>query len=167
FEATAAGAEWIDQLAQAAKNVRDSHAAKPVIAHCDWSARNVRMDETGLLAVYDWDSLSIAAEVVAVGQAAATWSAVDGGQPAPSANEVATYVARYEDARGARFGPAERVAVAAAALYVLASPPSAMPFSNCQTSWLTSPDPQDPAACPLSRGSTARFSMTFDDSASF
>jgi len=69
FEATAAGAEWIDQLAQAAKTVRDDHVAKPVIAHCDWSARNVRMDETGLLAVYDWDSLSNAAEVIAVGQA--------------------------------------------------------------------------------------------------
>ena len=120
FEATAAGAEWIDQLAGAAKTVRDDHAASPVIAHCDWSARNVRMDETGLLAVYDWDSLSNAAEVVAVGQAAATWSAVDGNETAPSANEIATYVARYEDARGAQFGTAERVAVGAAALYVLA-----------------------------------------------
>jgi hypothetical protein len=120
FEATAAGAEWIDQLAQAAKTVRDDHVAKPVVAHCDWSARNVRMDETGLLAVYDWDSLSNAAEVVAVGQAAATWSAVDGSKTAPSANEIATYVARYEEARGAQFGTAERVAAGAAALYVLA-----------------------------------------------
>jgi hypothetical protein len=120
FEATAAGAEWIDQLAHAAKTVRDDHVAKPVIAHCDWSARNVRMDETGLLAVYDWDSLSNAAEVIAVGQAAATWSAVDGSQSAPSASEIATYLARYEEARGARFGTAERVVVGAAALYVLA-----------------------------------------------
>ncbi len=54
FEKTAAGAEWIDELAQAAKTVRDDHVAEPVIAHCDWSARNVRMNETGLLAVYDW-----------------------------------------------------------------------------------------------------------------
>jgi len=54
------------------------------------------MDETGLLAVYDWDSLSNAAEVVAVGQAAATWSAVDGSKTAPGANEIATYVARLE-----------------------------------------------------------------------
>jgi Phosphotransferase enzyme family len=120
FEATAAGAEWIDQLAQAARTVRDDNVATPVVAHCDWSARNVRMDETGLLAVYDWDSLSNVAEVTAVGQAAATWSAVDGSNTAPSANEIATYVARYEEARGARFGTAERVAVGAAALYVLA-----------------------------------------------
>jgi hypothetical protein len=120
FEKTAAGAEWIDEFARSAKAVRDDHAAEPVIAHCDWSARNVRMNDTGLLAVYDWDSLSNVNEVIAVGQAAATWSAVDGNEVAPSANEIAVYVASYEDARGSRFGTDERVAVGAAALYALA-----------------------------------------------
>ncbi len=62
------------------------------------------MNETGLLAVYDWDSLSYVSEVIAVGQAAATWSAVDGSRVAPPANEIAAYVASYEDAAVGRFG---------------------------------------------------------------
>jgi hypothetical protein len=120
FEATAAGAEWIDQLARAAKTARDDHADEPVIAHCDWSARNVRFDDTRLLAVYDWDSVSHVSEAVAVGQAAATWSAFDGGHIAPTAGEIATYVARYERARGVQFATDERGVVGAAALFVLA-----------------------------------------------
>jgi len=120
FEATTRGAEWIDELAEAARTVRDQQEADLVVAHCDWSARNVRMDSEGLIAVYDWDSLATVTEAVAVGQAAATWSAIDGGEVAPSAEEVASYALRYEDARGAGFTTAERAAVGAAALYVLA-----------------------------------------------
>lgn len=91
-----------------------------MIAHCDWSLRNVRLTTEELLAVYDWDSLSSTREVVAVGQAAATWSALDGSQIAPDAQEVAAFVREYEAARGATFSDEERAAVGAAALYVLA-----------------------------------------------
>jgi Ser/Thr protein kinase RdoA (MazF antagonist) len=120
FEATADGAEWIDELAGAAKRVRGDHAFELVIAHCDWSARNVRFDDTRLLAVYDWDSVSNVSEAVAVGQAAATWSAFDGSDAAPTAHEIATFVARYEQERGMQFARDERAVIGAAALYVLA-----------------------------------------------
>ncbi len=43
FEATSAGAEWIDRIAQRAKEARDSDQAGTVVAHMDWSARNVRV----------------------------------------------------------------------------------------------------------------------------
>lgn len=120
FEATAGGAEWIDELATAAKAGRDAHRGVPVVAHCDWSARNVRMDDQSIVAVYDWDSLASVAEVVAVGQAAATWFFVDRRDAAPQAAEIASYVRRYEDRRGCRFSGDEHKAIGAAALYVLA-----------------------------------------------
>ena len=31
-----------------------------VIAHLDWSARNVRLTAAALVAVYDWDSIGVA-----------------------------------------------------------------------------------------------------------
>ena len=120
FEATATGAEWIDELARVAKEGRDRHGGPLVVAHCDWSLRNVRVTEHALLAVYDWDSLSRTREVVAVGQAAATWSAIDGSQISPDIREVAAFVSNYEAARGGPFSRDERAAIGASALYVLA-----------------------------------------------
>jgi Ser/Thr protein kinase RdoA (MazF antagonist) len=120
FGATVDGAEWIDELASAAREVRDERPGERVIAHSDWSARNVRMDEQRLLAVYDWDSLAVVPEPVAVGQAAATWSAIDDGQPAPTCQEIAAYAYAYERARGRPFTEHEMRTLGAAALYVLA-----------------------------------------------
>ena len=57
FERTGAGAEWIDDLARRAKTVRDRDTGPLVVAHTDWSARNVRFDGDRLLAVYDWEVL--------------------------------------------------------------------------------------------------------------
>jgi hypothetical protein len=122
FGATAAGAEWIDELADAARRQRDLRAFAPTIAHCDWSLRNVRLDEEGVLAAYDWDSLALVPETTAVGQAAVTWSAFGvTGEEAPSVDDVASYVGRYERARGRRFTGHERAAVGAAGVYALAS----------------------------------------------
>ncbi len=58
FEATAAGAEWIDDLAGRARALRDGDTNPPVVAHTDWSARNVRVWPDGIRAVYDADSLA-------------------------------------------------------------------------------------------------------------
>jgi hypothetical protein len=122
FAATATGAEWIDALATRAVKVRDADRRPPVIAHTDWSARNVRLDEDGLLAVYDWDSLALVTESTALGQAAVTWSvtADPGGTEFPTLPDIAGFVADYEAATGTRLDDDQWRAAGAAAAYTLA-----------------------------------------------
>jgi len=120
FAATAEGAQWIDDIATAARErmVADTW----VIAHGDWSARNVRLDSEGLACVYDWESLQLVPEATAVGIAAATWRAV--GTPneplAPAPTEIRQYVDQYEVHRGRPFPPTARRGAHAAAVYALA-----------------------------------------------
>jgi hypothetical protein len=122
FEATAEGAGWIDDLAQRASSVRDTDPTPPVVAHTDWSARNVRLDDTRLLAVYDWDSLALVSEATAVGQAAATWCVTSepGGSTFPTLQEMVAYVEAYDDASGSSLSPAQWRAAGGAATWVLA-----------------------------------------------
>jgi aminoglycoside phosphotransferase (APT) family kinase protein len=122
FERTAAGAGWIDDLASQAKEVRDRDTSPLVVAHTDWSARNVRFDEDRLLAVYDWDSLALVNEGTALGQAAMTWSvtADPGGTEFPELTSVLEYMADYEQARKRILSPGQQHAARAAAVYVLA-----------------------------------------------
>jgi hypothetical protein len=122
FTSTGAGAEWIDDLARRAATIRDEDESTPVVAHTDWSARNVRFDEDRLLAVYDWDSLAFVTEATAVGQAAMTWSvtADPGGTAFPGLDSVLGYIGDYEQARGGPFSRGQRGAARAAAVYVLA-----------------------------------------------
>src|SRR5205085_1228868 len=42
FEKTAAGAEWIDEIAVVARQARDADADRAIV-HADWSARNIRV----------------------------------------------------------------------------------------------------------------------------
>ena len=102
FKATAPGAEWIDALARVAKEARDGHGGPLVVADCDWSLRNVRVTQRGasVLPPTGLGQPVADLEVVAVGQAAATWSAVDGSQIAPDIREVAAFVDHDEAARG-------------------------------------------------------------------
>jgi Ser/Thr protein kinase RdoA (MazF antagonist) len=101
FDATAAGAEWIDELARAAKARRVE--APIVIAHGDWRVDNVRVVDGSMAAIYDWDSVGLLPEVNAVAAAATTFT-VDWDQPMgarfPNVDETAAFVAEYEDARG-------------------------------------------------------------------
>ena len=122
FEGTGAGAEWIDDLARRAKTVRDRNTGPLVVAHTDWSARNVRFDEDRLLAVYDWDSLALVQEATALGQAAMTWSvtADPGGMEFPDLDSVLGYMADYEQTRNRSFNAEQLRAARAAAVYVLA-----------------------------------------------
>jgi hypothetical protein len=122
FDSTGEGAEWIDDLARQASMIRDEDESTPVIAHTDWSARNVRFDEHRLLAVYDWDSLAGVTEATAIGQAAMTWSvtADPGGTAFPDRDSVLGYVSDYEEARGTPLSTGQRRAAQAAAVYVLA-----------------------------------------------
>jgi hypothetical protein len=111
----------IDALAADARRVRALDTSSPVVAHTDFSARNVRLTPAGVRAVYDWDSIALVTESVAVGQAAITWNALaePGEDLAPAPEAVAAYVADYEAARGAPFTSVQRSAAGAAALYTL------------------------------------------------
>lgn len=121
FEATAGGAGWIDELARVALVARDGDTSTPVVAHTDWSARNVRLWPDGIRAIYDADSLSLVPESTAVGIAAATWSAFGeaGEQIAPSPEEAAAWARAYERA-GRPLTPAQRHAAGGAILHALA-----------------------------------------------
>jgi hypothetical protein len=122
FERSGVGAEWIDDLARRAKTVRDRDTSPPVVAHTDWSARNVRFDEERLLAVYDWDSLALVRESTALGQAAMTWSvtADPGGTEFPHMDSVLGYMADYQRVRNRSLNAEQLGAARAAAVYVLA-----------------------------------------------
>lgn len=120
FDATATGAEWIDDIAWAARAAMTRGEA--VISHGDWSARNVRLASSEVQCVYDWESLRYGSESTAVGMAAATWSAL--GLPheplAPSATEIVSYIEQYESARGRPFSESDRRNARAAAVHTLA-----------------------------------------------
>ncbi len=122
FSLRAADACWIDDLAEAAKAARGADDSVPTIAHTDWSARNVRIDDQEVVVVYDWDSLAVVTESVAVGQAAATWrSTGEASDPiAPGPDEVLAYLSAYEAGAGRPFSRMQRRAGLAAALWVLA-----------------------------------------------
>jgi hypothetical protein len=93
----------IDALAIAARQARAADDSAPLVAHTDFSARNIRVDaDSAVCAVYDWDSLALVTESVGVGQAAVTWNALGaaGEGPSPDPEQVAAYLADYEGARG-------------------------------------------------------------------
>jgi hypothetical protein len=121
FGATGRDAGWIDDLARAALVARDGDTSTPVVAHTDWSARNVRLWPDGIRAIYDADSLSLVPESTAVGIAAATWSAFGdaGEQIAPSPEEAAAWARAYERA-GRPLSGSQRHAAGGAVLHALA-----------------------------------------------
>ncbi len=120
FDATAAGAQWIDEIASAARAAMTADHA--IISHSDWSARNVRIGRDGLVCVYDWESLQYGPESISVGVAAATWRSLGelNDPMAPSAAEIERYIDLYEAARGTAFSPNERRSTLAAAVFALA-----------------------------------------------
>jgi hypothetical protein len=119
FESTAAGAEWIDEIARAAKDRRDAAPGRLVIGHGDWTAMHFRFDGLRPTVVYDWDSVKCDYETTFVGFAAATFTYTE-HLPVelwPSAAEARAFLEDYEGARGMRFAEAEHRAVQAAAVY--------------------------------------------------
>ncbi|MEM9653536.1 MAG: hypothetical protein AAGA65_15700 [Actinomycetota bacterium] len=120
FEATAAGAEWIDDLARSAKAADAGSRGddEPAVsAHTDWSARNVRLRAGGVRAVYDLDSLAAISLSTAVGKAAVTWRALgEVGEPvAPGIDEIQAWIDRFPIA----LSTVQRRAAIGAALSVL------------------------------------------------
>jgi hypothetical protein len=122
FVGTAHGAEWIDDLARLAVEIRQADDAPPVVAHTDWSARNVRFDDREILATYDWDSVTVVKESTALGQAAVTWcvTAEPGGSEFPTYAEIVGFMRDYEHAARRPLTDIQWRAAGAAATYLLA-----------------------------------------------
>ena len=122
FDATAAGAEWIDDLARLACEVRDRPVEERArVAHTDWCSRNVRVVDGTVVAAYDWDAVSWVTPSIAVGQAAALWPCTGepDSPPASSPTELRPFVAAYDAAATAPLSGPGRRRAAAAALYTL------------------------------------------------
>jgi hypothetical protein len=119
FEATAAGAEWIDDIARTAKPRRDARVGELVIGHGDWTVKHFRFDGLCPTVVYDWDSIHTGYETAFVGGAAATHTYTDRLPVTvwPTVEEASAFFDDYESARGRPFSVEERRAAHAAAVY--------------------------------------------------
>lgn len=128
FQATWRGAEWIDEIAIASADIAQRAPKMIVVGHRDWSMHNVRLqnDASGnpaVSVVYDWDSLAVAPETDIVGMAAAIFTAtweLDVVPRFPTREEMAAFVADYEDAAGHSFSASEWECIGAAATYMVA-----------------------------------------------
>ncbi|WP_037497465.1 phosphotransferase [Solirubrobacter soli] len=124
FAGTAHGAEWIDELASAARRRLDECADGPVVVgHGDWRVEHLRFADGALSAVYDWDSLAVAPAPVFAGAAAhqftADWS-IEGHACAPTFEESMAFLSDFEAARGTPFSDRERQLAYAAFVAALA-----------------------------------------------
>jgi Phosphotransferase enzyme family len=123
FDATSAGAEWIDRVGSAARPVRDRPVGDVVVGHTDWRVEHVRFERGRLTAVYDWDSLSIEREPLLVGAAAhafmSNWEEPDRRQ-FPTLAEAMSFVSDYEAARGRPFEEDEHAVARASLAYTMA-----------------------------------------------
>jgi hypothetical protein len=97
------GPGWIDAAGEAARQKLREGQDQAVIGHGDWITDNLRWDGSGLLAVYDWDSLIADSEAVIAGLAGAIYL-----YPAlPSVAETGDFLDAYAAARGRPFSPGE------------------------------------------------------------
>lgn len=122
FQATAAGAEWIDTLAVEAKDAIDN-AGTLIAGHSDWSGKHFRFAHDRITAVYDWDSLAVRTEAAIVGVAAMTYTTrfdLPGVRRSPTPDEMTAFLDDYSAARPTAFSRAERSQVAAWALLLAA-----------------------------------------------
>ena len=123
FVATAAGAEWIDDHARAAREVLDVPGAggAPVLIHQDWCSRNVRVVDGVVVAAYDWDSVSRVPVARGVGHAAVLWPCTgEEDMPDPStAEELDAFLDAFADGWGL-LTAADRHVAHASARYSLA-----------------------------------------------
>ena len=122
FEATSAGADWIDDIARAARRIRDDPIGRDVAAHGDWVANHVRFVGAEPSVAYDWDSLETDREPNLLGCAAATFTYNEhlSVRLEPTVDETCAFIADYEAARGSPLSEDERRATQAAAVYVRA-----------------------------------------------
>ncbi len=126
FDATTAGAEWIDELADLALAEEDrlvaTIARSNVVGHADLRPENLLLDDRGVSSVYDLDSLVLDAEPWLIGGVArafsTNWSRAD--PMLPTVGEIDAFVDDYELARGTAFTDDERLLATAGTLHALA-----------------------------------------------
>ena len=109
--ATAAGAEWIDDAARAARGALRSTTLPNVVGHLDWRVQNLAFAGDRVTAIYDWDSVALVPEAALAGTASVVhpvdWR-LELPDPLPTLAQLDGFVADYEAARGARFADDER-----------------------------------------------------------
>jgi hypothetical protein len=125
FDATSAGAEWIDEIGVAARAIADRRVGTELVGHTDWSAKHFRFTpRLEVTALYDWDSVTTDLEPSLVGTAAGSFTYTeelgDELEVWPSAAESQAFIAEYEQERGAPFSADERAAARAACVYLRA-----------------------------------------------
>lgn len=123
FAATAVGAEWIDEHARSAASVLGDHDLPLDVGHFDWRTQNLAFAGAEVVAIYDWDSVTLAPEPWIVGGAAGgfciDWRD-DHSDPPPTLVAMRAFVRDYEAARGRPFAAAERRVLDAANLWMVA-----------------------------------------------
>lgn len=122
FEATAAGAETIDQEARASRVDLEGRVPRLVVSHSDWSSQHLRFHDLRLVMVYDTDSFVNVDEAYSAGLAAATFPArwEQGHEPWPSLDETEAFLDDYAVSRGPVFTAGDRRAASAYARYTRA-----------------------------------------------
>jgi hypothetical protein len=120
FDATARGAEWIDELAHEAKTEMDRLDADVLLAHMDWRAENLRVSGDRVVGVYDCDAIRREREAVAVGEVAASHT-IDWSDPLgpyfASGSECIEFARTIETARGRPFSNEEWSVIRAGIVY--------------------------------------------------
>lgn len=122
FEKTAEGAEWIDGFARRARQV-EVHDASPVLGHADWRVEHLRFSNGKIVASYDWDSLAFWPETELVATSAYAFTAdwtLENVRRIPMADDIRTYIADYEEARGLPFSKDEHRSIFARCVYWIA-----------------------------------------------
>jgi hypothetical protein len=118
---TAAGAEWIDEAARAARATLAATAFPDVVGHLDWRVQNLAFAGSRVSAIYDWDSVALVPEPALVASSSVIhpidWR-LDQPDPLPTLDELDAFVADYEAARGTAFDEAERELLAAGQRWV-------------------------------------------------
>lgn len=122
FDATSAGAEWIDALGAHAKATLDP-TGPPIAGHSDWSGKHFRFANHAITAIYDWDSLAVRPEAAIVGVAAMTYTTrfdLPGVPRAPTPEEMSAFIDEYSAARETPLSQAARAQIRAQGLLLAA-----------------------------------------------
>jgi hypothetical protein len=77
FEATSTGAEWIDEIARQAQEIKLHGAGQFVIGHADWSVKHFRFLGKKIRIIYDWGSLAFEKEPIIVGHASSYFTYIE------------------------------------------------------------------------------------------
>jgi hypothetical protein len=121
FPGTAAGAEWIDDAARAARATLVAAALPDIVGHLDWRVQNLAFADRTVSAVYDWDSVALGPEAAVVGSASVIhpvdWR-LEQPDPLPTLDQLDGFVTDYEAARGGTFDDHEREVLTAAQRWI-------------------------------------------------